>query len=84
MASGVLAPDGQTMYSANITFDFMAWDIAHAGNPEWLVRLLLRLGSAVTVEEPAEVSESVHRAAVAALANYQSLRAYDESRSSSE
>jgi proteasome accessory factor C len=55
-----------------------------AGNPEWLVRLLLRLGSAVTVEEPVEVSDAVHQAAVAALANYQSLRAYDESRSSSE
>jgi proteasome accessory factor C len=49
-----------------------------AGNPEWLVRLLLRLGSTVTVEEPAEVSDAVHRAAVSALANYRSLRAYDE------
>jgi proteasome accessory factor C len=55
-----------------------------AGNPEWLVRLLLRLGNTVTVEEPGEVSDAVHQAAVAALANYQSLRAYDESRSSSE
>ncbi len=27
------------------------------GNPEWLVRLLLRLGSTVTVEEPAEVAD---------------------------
>ena len=41
-----------------------------AGNPEWLVRLLLRLGTMATVEEPTETARAVHRAAMAALANY--------------
>ena len=55
-----------------------------AGNPEWLVRLLLRLGGTVSVEESAEVSAAVKAAAVAALANYAAFGAYDEIRSSSE
>lgn len=41
-----------------------------AGDPVWLVRLLLRLGDSVTVEEPTEISRAVHQAATAALANY--------------
>jgi hypothetical protein len=44
----------------------------------------LRLGSTAAVEEPAEVSAAVHRAAVDALANYEAFGAYDESSSSSE
>ena len=46
-----------------------------AGNPEWLVRLLLRLGPTATVLEPSDVSSSVHDAATRALANYASVRA---------
>jgi proteasome accessory factor C len=41
-----------------------------AGDPGWLVRLLLRLGSEVRVEGPDEVVRAVRRAASAALANY--------------
>jgi proteasome accessory factor C len=41
-----------------------------AGDEAWLVRLLMRLGSEVTVEGPPEISRAVHQAATAALANY--------------
>jgi proteasome accessory factor C len=41
-----------------------------AGDEEWLTRLLLRIGGAAQVEDPAELSEVVRRAATAALANY--------------
>ena len=42
-----------------------------AGDPAWLVRLLLQLGSEVTGwRSPPEISRAVHRAATAALANY--------------
>jgi proteasome accessory factor C len=40
------------------------------GDPEWLTRLMLRLGGAARVEEPTEVAEAVHRAASQALRNY--------------
>jgi len=39
-------------------------------DPEWLTRLMLRLGGAARVEEPQELSEAVHRAAAGALHNY--------------
>ena len=42
-----------------------------AGDPAWLVRLLLRLGTHATVEEPAEIARAVHRSAADALANYE-------------
>ena len=38
--------------------------------PEWLVRLMLRLGAAGRVEEPGELADRVADAARAALANY--------------
>ncbi len=38
--------------------------------PAWLVRLMLRLGAAATVEEPAALAAQVTDAARAALANY--------------
>ena len=38
--------------------------------PGWLVRLMLRLGAAGRVEEPAELAGQVAEAARAALANY--------------
>ena len=41
-----------------------------AGDPEWLTRLVLRLAGAAAVEDPAELSDVVRRAATAALANY--------------
>jgi proteasome accessory factor C len=41
-----------------------------AGDEEWLTRLLLRIGGAAQVEDPAELSDVVRRAATAALANY--------------
>lgn len=40
------------------------------GDPEWLTRLVLRLGGAARVEEPTELAEAVHRAASQALRNY--------------
>jgi proteasome accessory factor C len=40
------------------------------GDPEWLTRLLLRLGGSARVEEPAGLSEAVRRAAADALGNY--------------
>ena len=40
------------------------------GDPEWLTRLVLRLGGAARVEDPTELSDSVHRAATEALGNY--------------
>lgn len=39
-------------------------------DPEWLTRLMLRLGGTARVEEPQELSEAVHRAAAGALHNY--------------
>lgn len=39
-------------------------------DPGWLVRLVLRLGGAARVEEPAVLAEEVHRAAADALRNY--------------
>ncbi len=41
-----------------------------AGDPEWLTRLMLRLGGAATIEHPAEMSADVRRAATEALGNY--------------
>jgi proteasome accessory factor C len=40
------------------------------GDPEWLTRLMLRLGGAAQVEEPTELSDAVHHAAADALRNY--------------
>ena len=40
------------------------------GDPEWLVRLVLRLGGAARVEQPADLSRAVHRAATSALDGY--------------
>ncbi len=40
------------------------------GDPEWLTRLVLRLGGAARVEEPPNLSIAVHRAATGALGNY--------------
>lgn len=42
-----------------------------AGDPGWLTRLMLRIGGAATIEEPAELSEAVRGAAVQALGNYE-------------
>lgn len=39
-------------------------------DPAWLVRLVLRLGGAATVEEPDALAEDVRRAAAGALGNY--------------
>ncbi len=44
-----------------------------AGDEAWLVRLLLRLGGAVTVEGPPGIIRAVRDAAAAALANYSSV-----------
>jgi proteasome accessory factor C len=41
------------------------------GDPEWLTRLVLRLGGAARVEQPAELSAAVQRAATEALGNYE-------------
>ncbi|HEX6249521.1 MAG TPA: WYL domain-containing protein [Nocardioidaceae bacterium] len=40
------------------------------GDPEWLTRLVLRLGGAARVEQPAELAAAVHQAATTALGNY--------------
>lgn len=40
------------------------------GDPEWLTRLMLRLGGRARVEDPADLSAAVHRAAAEALRNY--------------
>jgi proteasome accessory factor C len=40
------------------------------GDPEWLTRLVLRLGGAARVEEPTELSHAVRVAATEALGNY--------------
>ncbi len=40
------------------------------GDPEWLTRLVLRLGGAARVQEPPELAIAVHRAATEALGNY--------------
>jgi proteasome accessory factor C len=40
------------------------------GDPDWLTRLVLRLGGAARVEDPADLSADVHRAAVDAMRNY--------------
>ncbi len=40
------------------------------GDPEWLTRLMLRLGGDARVEEPAELAAAVHRTATEALGNY--------------
>jgi proteasome accessory factor C len=41
------------------------------GDPAWLTRLMLRIGGAATVEDPAELAEDVRRAAVQALRGYE-------------
>ena len=41
------------------------------GDPQWLVRLMLPLGGLARVEDPAELSLAVHRAATEALRNYE-------------
>ena len=41
-----------------------------AGDPQWLVRLILRLGGTGHVEEPERLAEEVRRAATDALGNY--------------
>lgn len=40
------------------------------GDPAWLVRLMLRLGSTATLVEPAGLAEEVHRTAEEALSQY--------------
>jgi proteasome accessory factor C len=40
------------------------------GDPEWLTRLMLRLGGDARVEEPTELADAVHRTATEALGNY--------------
>lgn len=40
------------------------------GDPEWLTRLVLRLGGTARVEEPEDLSSAVHLAATEALGNY--------------
>jgi proteasome accessory factor C len=42
-----------------------------AGDTEWLTRLMLRIGDAAEVEEPAELSAVVRRAAAQGLHNYE-------------
>lgn len=42
------------------------------GDPGWLIRLMLRLGGAAHVEEPADLAEEVRRAAKRALGGYRS------------
>jgi len=42
------------------------------GDPGWLIRLMLRLGSTAELVEPAEVAEQVRTLATSALANYTS------------
>lgn len=44
-------------------------------DPGWLVRLLLRLGAAAHLEEPAELAAEVRRAATGALHNYDAAAA---------
>jgi proteasome accessory factor C len=44
--------------------------VLRVGDPAWLTRLVLRLGGAAGVEDPAELSSAVHRAATEALGNY--------------
>jgi proteasome accessory factor C len=41
------------------------------GDPEWLTRLVLRLGGAARVEEPGNLADAVRRAATDALGNYE-------------
>ncbi|MDQ3616843.1 MAG: WYL domain-containing protein [Actinomycetota bacterium] len=41
-----------------------------AGDPAWLTRLMLRIGGAAEIEDPARLSEEVRRTAAEALANY--------------
>lgn len=43
------------------------------GDPEWLVRLVLRLGGTATVEHPDDLSAAVRRAAADALGNYERI-----------
>jgi proteasome accessory factor C len=40
------------------------------GDPEWLTRLVLRLGGSARVEEPTALAEAVTLAATEALGNY--------------
>ncbi len=40
------------------------------GDPEWLARLVLRLGGSARVEDPADLADVVRRAATEALGNY--------------
>jgi proteasome accessory factor C len=42
-----------------------------AGDTEWLTRLMLRIGAAARIEEPAELSAVVRRAAAQGLHNYE-------------
>ncbi len=42
-----------------------------AGDTEWLTRLMLRIGGAAEIEEPADLSDVVRSAAVDALGNYE-------------
>ena len=42
-----------------------------AGDTGWLTRLMLRLGGAATIEEPAELTEVVRHAAAQGLRNYE-------------
>jgi len=64
IASGAIAPDGKTLFSATIFHDFMSWDISTAGNPEWLrvpaaVLALSPDGELITsdwTQEPARLS----------------------------
>ena len=41
-----------------------------SGDPGWLTRLMLRIGGAAEIEQPAELSDVVRRAASDALGNY--------------
>jgi proteasome accessory factor C len=41
------------------------------GDPEWLTRLVLRLGGTAVVVDPTGLSAAVHRAAADALRNYE-------------
>ncbi|MGZ4437488.1 MAG: helix-turn-helix transcriptional regulator [Nocardioides sp.] len=43
------------------------------GDPGWLTRLVLRLGGAATVEQPASLADAVRDTAVAALGRYEHL-----------
>ena len=44
--------------------------VLRAGDPAWLVRLMLRIGGAATLVEPASVAEEVTARAQEALALY--------------